>query len=257
MASVNACGKTRVFTHTSADYSNILNKIKIHTCSTPASALITTLLGEPLITAGFSSMSPAHTVEIGEEEKTKLHCFVVHLRSSNQTIFFPAALNTSFLNYLSCWQTVRPSDVDCQGITKILQDSLQGSQRERTCAHVQANIHGWIICWKYSRLHVHIFAAICLSGVLPPNATHRAKGFLMQIIGQWPAKHNSINMYCDLDCRVAVFEDQVAVSRLRKVKGEGERETKRKKEGGRLQVQTCENQAFGVYVVFVQRDWGD
>lgn len=88
VASVKACGKTRVFTHTSADYSNILNKIKIHTCSTPASALISTLLGEPLITAGFSSMSPAHPVEIGEGDGLwgEWHCFVVRLRNSNQTI---------------------------------------------------------------------------------------------------------------------------------------------------------------------------
>lgn len=86
-------GKTRVFTRTSADYSNILNKIKIHKCSTPASALISTLLGETLITAGFSSMSPAHRIEIGERGGGS-HC------SPETAIrqFLPAALNTSSLN---------------------------------------------------------------------------------------------------------------------------------------------------------------
>lgn len=64
-------------------------------------------------------------------------------------------------------------------------------------------------------------------------------------------------MYCDLDCRAAVFEDPVAASRLRKVKGESEREKKWKKDGGGLQVQTCENQAMDVYMVFMQRDQGD
>lgn len=68
-------GRQKLFAHTSADYSNILSKIQIHTCTTAASALISTLLGEPLITAGFSSVPPAHCVEIGEGEKKEIALF--------------------------------------------------------------------------------------------------------------------------------------------------------------------------------------
>lgn len=93
--------------------------------------------------------------------------------------FPPAALNTSFLNSLSRWQTVRLSNVDCQGITKILEDSSQGSQKMflnvRLHVHKLTYMPGFI-CWKCSCLHVQIFAAIRLSGVLPPNTAHRAKG---------------------------------------------------------------------------------